>query len=147
MIRPSRGGVGETGGCGERDRGRRVGKTLPLLLSFANGRNSAFMQKRSGASIYTQATRFNEVPPGRSPEPRRRAIRASARFNTHLAAAVFGAAAAVFAGVAVVWITSPTPGFLFAIVRCSSSSSLLSLAVVAVAATPLTFRSARHLYC
>ncbi|RZS10703.1 hypothetical protein BHM03_00041967 [Ensete ventricosum] len=48
MIRPSRGGVGETGGCGERDRGRMVGKTLPLLLSFANGRNSAVMQKRSG---------------------------------------------------------------------------------------------------
>ncbi|RZS28876.1 hypothetical protein BHM03_00062530, partial [Ensete ventricosum] len=33
------------------------------------------------ASIITQAARFKKAPPGRSPEPRRRAIRASARFN------------------------------------------------------------------
>ncbi|RWW03909.1 hypothetical protein GW17_00032904 [Ensete ventricosum] len=31
------------------DRGRMVGKTLPLLLSFANGRNSAVMQKRTSS--------------------------------------------------------------------------------------------------
>ncbi|RRT62706.1 hypothetical protein B296_00040687 [Ensete ventricosum] len=32
-------------------------------------------------SINTQATRFKEAPPGRSPNPKRRAIRASTRFN------------------------------------------------------------------
>ncbi|RWW46273.1 hypothetical protein BHE74_00047804 [Ensete ventricosum] len=49
-------------------------------------------------------------------------------------------------------ITSPTPSllsFLFAVVRCSSPSSLLPLAAIAVAvvvaAAPLTIRSARHL--
>ncbi|RZS04139.1 hypothetical protein BHM03_00034431, partial [Ensete ventricosum] len=35
----------------------------------------------SGASIVTQAARFEKAPPGRSPESKRRAIRASARFN------------------------------------------------------------------
>ncbi|RWW41868.1 hypothetical protein BHE74_00052619 [Ensete ventricosum] len=56
-------------------------------------------------------------------------------------------AAAVFAVVAVAWITSSTPGFLFVVVRCTSPPSLLPLAVVAVVATPLAVRSARHLYC
>ncbi|RZR89571.1 hypothetical protein BHM03_00017321 [Ensete ventricosum] len=39
-------------------------------------------RREASASIYTQAARFNEASPGRSPEPKRRAIRASTRFNT-----------------------------------------------------------------
>ncbi|RWV95701.1 hypothetical protein GW17_00041652 [Ensete ventricosum] len=56
-------------------------------------------------------------------------------------------AVAVFAAVAVAWITSLTPGFLFVVVRCSSPPSLLPL--VAVAATPLAVsgkaRTARYI--
>ncbi|RRT39852.1 hypothetical protein B296_00058849, partial [Ensete ventricosum] len=76
---------------GEGEEGEKLESVDPSLVRFVARRrfllpawgegtrrlhcyNCAYVIDFDSASIYTQKARFNEAPPGRSPEPRRRAI-------------------------------------------------------------------------
>ncbi|RWW70190.1 hypothetical protein BHE74_00022137 [Ensete ventricosum] len=99
----------------------------------SGARLSARARRGSSASLKPQAARFKEAPPGRSPEPRRQALRASARVNpgdrTRLLALVrsFALVGLIEPTNAAIYLSllNPNPHLDSGLHRCISPPSLL----------------------